>query len=573
MNDLHYEGPIVLVILDGVGLRQDDYGNAVSKSHTEFIDQLFEKYPLATLNASGESVGILKGQMGNSEVGHNALGSGQIIKQGIAKIEDEFSKGLIWQSDAWQKAIQNVKKNHSTLHFSGIFSDGGVHSSLDHLLKMLHQAEEEGVESVRIHLVLDGRDVAPKSADHYIEILESEIQKIQNVSKIPLNYRIASGGGRMVFIADRYESDWGIVEKGWNALVHGQAEHYFTDAKQAIFDIRKKDPSLQDQYFPSFVIVEQKPDGIPDRSKPVGLVKDGDSFVYYDFRADRAIEITRAFTDKDFPHFDRKTEQNYPLDIVFVGMTEYDSDKHLPENCLVSPVKIKDTLHELLGKHHISQLAVAETVKFGHITYYFNGNSYKKAENEEFLEVKSDTKPFNERPWMKAAEITDAVLDEISHDPHNELSLDEVLDEILSPASPSSPKPPKPPKYQFIRINYAGGDMVGHFGELEPTITAMEAIDLQLARLAKRLDELGGMMIITADHGNAEEVYDPITKQPKTSHTTNPVPCWFYDNTNNKNRYHFKVLKNASLANLAATIVRLFNIKDLPDSWQESLID
>lgn len=549
MDNLHYDGPILLVILDGVGLRQDRYGNAVLQAHTEFIDQLFEKYPWVSLEASGEAVGILKGQMGNSEVGHNALGAGQIIKQGIAKIEDDFQTGAIWQSAAWRGAIANVKEYSSTLHFSGIFSDGGVHSSLSQLLKMLEQAQKEGIERVRIHLVLDGRDVPPQSADQYINILEDKIQYLKTISDFPLDYRIASGGGRMVFIADRYESDWSIVKKGWDALVYGKADHYFANATQAITEMRAKEPSLQDQYFPSFVIVEQDSDHLPDPSQPVGLVKDGDSFIYYDFRADRALEITKAFTEQNFHGFDRGTENNRLLNVYFAGMTEYDADQHIPAHCLVAPIKITNTLHEILSRNNISQLAVAETVKFGHITYYFNGNSYEPAKKEEFLEIKSDTRPFDERPWMKAAEITDAVLEKISEtDPNGK------------------------PKYQFVRINYAGGDMVGHFGELEPTIVAMEAIDLQLARLAKVVDRLGGMMIITADHGNAEEVYDPNTKQPKTSHTTNPVPCWFYDNTQNKSLYQINQIEHSGLSNVAPTIAKLFNIHDLPSSWRKPLV-
>lgn len=549
MDNLHYDGPILLVILDGVGLRQDRYGNAVLQAHTEFIDQLFEEYPWVSLEASGEAVGILKGQMGNSEVGHNALGAGQIIKQGIAKIEDDFQTGAIWQSAAWRGAITNVKEHSSTLHFSGIFSDGGVHSSLSQLLKMLEQAQKEGIERVRIHLVLDGRDVPPQSADQYIKILEDKIQYLKTISDFPLDYRIASGGGRMVFIADRYESDWSIVKKGWDALVYGKADHYFANATQVITEMRAKEPSLQDQYFPSFVIVEQNFDHQLDSSQPVGLVKDDDSFIYYDFRADRALEITKAFTEQNFHGFDRGTENNRPLNVYFAGMTEYDADQHIPAHCLVAPIKITNTLHEILSRNNISQLAVAETVKFGHITYYFNGNSYEPAKKEEFLEIKSDTRPFDERPWMKAAEITDAVLEKISEtDPNGK------------------------PKYQFIRINYAGGDMVGHFGELEPTIVAMEAIDLQLARLAKVVDRLGGMMIITADHGNAEEVYDPNTKQPKTSHTTNPVPCWFYDNTQNKSLYQINQIEYSGLSNVAPTIAKLFNIHDLPSSWRKPLV-
>ena len=549
MNNQHYDGPIVLVVLDGVGLRSDEYGNAVLQSHSEFIDQLFEKYPWVSLKASGEAVGILKGQMGNSEVGHNALGAGQIIKQGIAKIEDDFATGAIWQTAAWRGAIDNVKQHNSTLHFSGIFSDGGVHSSIFQLFKMLEQAQKEGVKKIRIHLILDGRDVPPQSADHYIELLEDKIANLAKHSDLPLDYRIASGGGRMLFLADRYEADWNIVKTGWDAMVYGKASQYFTSAMQAIQENRKKEPGLQDQYFPSFIITEPDADGHPDQSRPVGLVKDGDSFIFYSFRADRAIETAKAFTEQNFQGFDRGTENNRPLDVFFAGMTEYDSDLHIPEHCLVTPITIKDPLNQILATHHINQLAVAETVKFGHITYYFNGNSYDKAPGEDFLEIKSDIRPFNERPWMKSAEITDAVLDKMS----------EVNEFGQS-------------KYQFIRINYAGGDMVGHFGELEPTITAMEAIDIQLARLAKKIDELGGMMIITADHGNAEEVLDPVTKKPKTSHTTNPVPCWFYDNTKNASLYRLKQLEDAGLSNVAPTIAKLFGISDLPESWRQPLI-
>ncbi|MBI1147009.1 2,3-bisphosphoglycerate-independent phosphoglycerate mutase, partial [Candidatus Saccharibacteria bacterium] len=305
MNNLHYDGPITLVVLDGVGLRDDEYGNAVLQSHSEFIDQLFEKYPWVSLEASGEAVGILKGQMGNSEVGHNALGAGQIIKQGIAKIEDDFKTGAIWQTEAWRGAIENVKNHNSTLHFSGIFSDGGVHSSLDQLLKMLEQAKNEGIAKIRIHLILDGRDVPPQSADTYIRLLEDKIDELKKQAEFPLDYRIACGGGRMLFLADRYEADWNIVKTGWSAMVYGKADQYFTSAMQAIEENRKLSPGLQDQYFPSFVITEPGTDGQADPSRPVGLVQDGDSFIFYSFRADRAIETAKAFTEQDFHGFDR----------------------------------------------------------------------------------------------------------------------------------------------------------------------------------------------------------------------------------------------------------------------------
>ena len=532
MSKLNYGGPVVLAVLDGVGLSKRVEGNAVLAAHTEFLNNAIRTQKTMALQASGEAVGILPGQMGNSEVGHNALGSRQIIKQGIAKIEDEFNSGKIWESTAWTGAIANVKAQNSTLHFSGIFSDGGVHSDINHLFKMLQHASDEGVKRVRIHLVLDGRDVHPQSAEKYIKNLEDFLKTLTDDYGNPRDYKIAGGGGRMIYVADRYETDWSVVERGWNAMVYGKAEYYFDSAIEAISLLREKNPELQDQYCPPFVITEN--------NIPVGLVNDGDSFIYYDFRADRAIEIAQAFTYEMFDGFNRGTENNRRLDVFFAGMTEYNSDTHVPQYRLVEPVQIQDSLHEFLGKSNVSQLAVAETAKFGHITYYFNGNSYEKYDDEEQVCIESDTCPYNERPWMKSAETTDALLEKIED-------------------------------YKFIRINYAGGDMVGHFGDMEATITALEAIDLQLARIAKRVDELGGMMVIAADHGNAEELLDENGKI-KTSHTTNLVPCVFYDNTENRDKYELNRIADAGLSNIAPTLANLLGLTELPKTWRSSLI-
>ena len=532
MKKLNYGGPVVLVVMDGVGLSKNYSGNAVLQAHTEFLDNAIKTQKTMGLLASGEAVGILKDQMGNSEVGHNALGAGQIIKQGIAKIEDEFESGKIWGSAGWTGAIANVKAHNSTLHFSGIFSDGGVHSDINHLFKMLERANEEGVKHVRIHLVLDGRDVPPRSAEKYIESLETFLETLTDEYGAKRDYKIAGGGGRMIYVADRYETDWKIVERGWNAIVYGKADNYYGSAKEAVNELREKNKDVLDQYLPPFVIIEN--------NKPVGEVKSGDSFIYYDFRADRAIEIAQAFTYEVFNGFHRGTPDNTRLDVFFAGMTEYNSDTHVPQYRLVEPVEIHDSLHEFLGKNGISQLSIAETAKFGHITYYFNGNSYEKYDNEKQIEIESDTRPYNERPWMKSAETTDALLSEIEN-------------------------------YRFIRINYAAGDMVGHFGELEATIAAMEAIDIQLSRIAEKVDELGGMMIITADHGNAEELFDE-NGEPKTSHTTNLVPCIFYDNTKNSEKYELNRLDDAGITNIAPTIANLLGFTDLPYSWRKSLI-
>lgn len=525
-NPLHYDGPVVLAILDGVGLSSHTSGNALKRAHTEFLDKAMTEYPMIPLQASGEYVGITRGTMGNSEVGHNVIGSGQIIKQGIAKIDEAFATGNVFESKAWRQLIKHVKDHNSTLHLAGIFSDGGVHSSLDHLLKLLDKAHSEGIKRIRFHLVLDGRDVAPQSAEKYIEILNDKICSYKGDP----DYEIASGGGRMVYVADRYNSDWNIVKAGWDAIVHGQAHAKFASALEAISVIREADPHIQDQYLPPFVITDEN-------NHPIGKIHDHDAIIYFDFRADRALEIAEAFTFKDFPFFDRG---QIPKDLYFAGMTEYDSDRHIPEHQLVPPVKIKDPLNQLISKHNLTQLAISETVKFGHITYYFNGNSYEKPTGETQINIPSDTRPFDTRPWMKSAETTDAVLDNLK-------------------------------KYDFIRINYPGGDMVGHFGELEPTIVALEAIDIQLARIAKAVDRLGGILIITADHGNAEEILDS-KGRPKTAHSTNPVPCIFYDNTLNRTRYHLTDQKHPGLANLASTLALLLGLNNYPDSWLPPLI-
>ena len=604
MSKLHYDGPIVLAILDGVGLRAARSGNAVRQAHTEFLDRAMVNYLNIPLLASGEAVGIMPGQMGNSEVGHNAIGSGQIIKQGIAGIEAAFATGDIWQSKAWKGAMkwlgssgsgsckrgietirsatnlqkhvtessfeQGIKrasrldaKNDSpvktgagedalskrsipsgTLHFCGIFSDGGVHSDIKHLEQMIQRAYDEGVRRIRIHCVFDGRDVAPQSEPKFIERIEEFCAKYKDA-----DFRIASGAGRMVATADRYESDWDMVKLGWDMMVHGRAPRQFKSASEAVQTLRRENPEVQDQYLPAFVIIENTgaSSALSTRAerakttgcrqpRSVGTVEDGDAFIYYDFRADRAVEIASAFDDPNFDKFDR----GQVPEVYFAGLTEYDSDRHIPKNILVPPVVIESPLNVFLGQNKISQLAISETVKFGHITYYFNGNSYKKASGEEQIDIPSDLQPFNTRPWMKSAEITDIALEKLD-------------------------------QFKFIRLNYPGGDMVGHFAELEPTIIAMEAIDLQLARLAKKVDDLGGMMIITADHGNAEELLDKNGVQ-KTSHTSNLVPCIFYDNTANTKRYRAASVAAPGLANLAATIAVLLGLPDYPAPWQPPLI-
>ena len=546
MDKLSYDGPVVLAILDGVGLAPDAPGNAVSRARTPFLGSAAQKYLHVALDASGEAVGLLPGQMGNSEVGHNTMGCGRTIKQGIAHIEEAFASGAVFRSEAWKGAITRVlnenrnrdrfdnnndvwyndKIDSATLHFAGIFSDGGVHSHISHLEQMVAKAYDEGVRKMRIHAIFDGRDVPPQSEPKFIRRFEEFVARFMDA-----DIEIASGGGRMVCVADRYENDWNVVARGWDMMVNGEADYFFRSAEEAIATLRRINPEVQDQYLPAFVIVDSD-------EKPVGRIEKGDALIYFDFRADRAIEIAEAFIYWDFPYFNRGLYT--PDDVYFVGMTEYNSDTHVPEHRLVEPVTIDQTLSQYLGSCGISQLAVSETVKFGHVTYYFNGNSYNKADGEEFSCIDSYTEPFETRPWMRAAEITDEVLARMG-------------------------------EFDFVRINYPGGDMVGHTADMEATIVAMEAIDLSLARLYDKIRELGGVLIVVADHGNAEELLDT-AGQPKTSHTTNKVPCIICDDTQNRLEYQPANIAKPGLSNLASTITTLLGLSH-PDAWDKSLIN
>lgn len=523
MSKLNYNGPVVLVVMDGVGLREETDGNAVKQAHLETLDDLMKKYPVAKLGAAGEYVGIPKGDMGNSEVGHNAMGAGEIVLQRSAAVENDVNTGKIFATDTWRQIIDQIHQHNSTLHFMGIFSDGNVHSNIAHLEKMMAQAQKDGVERIRVHALIDGRDVPKQSEPKYIQRLEQFIHNLGDP-----DYKIASGGGRMVITCDRYENDWSMVEKGWHTHVLGEGRQFAT-ATEAVETFRAENPDLHDQYMPPFVIAKN--------GQPIGTINDGDAVIYIDFRADRAIEMAQAFTYDDFPYFDRI----YRPDVYFAGMTEYNEDTHVPAHTLVGSPVFKHPLAPYLASKGIKQYVISETVKFGHITYYFNGNSYDIPEGEVQEEVSSYTEPFNTRPWMRCAEITDKLIDAI-----------------------------KSGRYQFLRVNYPGGDMVGHFAELEPTIAAMEAIDISLKRIIDAVNELGGVTIITADHGNAEELINP-DGSPKTAHTTNRVPCIFVDDTENAKKYQLSTA-DCGLANIASTIAMLLGVEP-HESWLPSIIE
>ena len=538
------QGPVLTIVMDGVGLAPDTISNAVAGAYTPTLDALMSKYPMVSLKAHGVAVGLPSDDdMGNSEVGHNALGAGQVFAQGAKLVSNSIESGKMFASATWQELIANVKANGSTLHFMGLFSDGNVHSHIDHLKAMIEHAKADGVATVRVHILLDGRDVGETSAPDYILPFEDFLASLNDSA---FDAKIASGGGRMTITMDRYEANWSMVEKGWNTHVLGNGRQ-FASAIEAYNTLRAETGKI-DQDIDPFVIAA---DG-----KPVGTIEDGDSVIFYNFRGDRAIEISKTF-DTPEGEFDKFDRVRYPK-VVYAGMLEYDGDLHIPSKYLVNPPEISNTMGEYLANTGVAQYAISETQKYGHVTYFWNGNKSGKfsEELETYVEIPSDVVPFEQRPWMKCAEITDELISALREG-----------------------------KYTYYRVNFPNGDMVGHTGSLAATRCSMEALDLQLARILKVVDELGGVALITADHGNADEMYeiDKKSGQPKadkngnfkakTSHTLNPVPCIIYDNTDAKNFYSVKQDNgNFGLSNVAATMVNLMGY-DAPEMWNESIIE
>lgn len=537
------KGPVMVVVMDGVGLAPDTISNAVKSAYTPNLDMLMGKYPMVPLKAHGTAVGLPSDDdMGNSEVGHNALGAGQVFAQGAKLVSNSIESGKMFTSETWKKLIANVKDNHSTLHFLGLFSDGNVHSHIDHLKAMVTEAKKEGVTRVRIHILLDGRDVGETSALDYINPFEAFLDGLRDAD---FDVMIASGGGRMQITMDRYEANWHMVEEGWKTHVLGIGRQ-FASAAEAVTTYRNE-LHVIDQDLPAFVIAKN--------GKPVGTIEDGDSVIFYNFRGDRSIEISKSF-DAPEGQFDKFDRVRVPK-VMYAGMLEYDGDLHIPKNYLVSPPEITNTMGEYLADTGIPVLAISETQKYGHVTYFWNGNRSGKFNDklETYIEVPSDVVPFEQRPWMKCAEITDKLIEAL-----------------------------RSGKYKFLRVNYPNGDMVGHTGSLAATRCSMEALDLQIGRLLPVIDELGGVAIITADHGNADEMFEMDKKtglpkvdkngkmKAKTSHTLNPVPCIFYDNTPAKEHYRVKTEGQFGLSDVAATVVNLLGYEK-PAMWDDSIIE
>ena len=532
-------GPVLLVVMDGVGVGRRDEGDAVFLARTPTLERLSRIGTSMRLQAHGLAVGLPSDDdMGNSEVGHNALGAGRVFDQGAKRVQLAIEGGELFEGDEWKRLVATVKESGEPMHFIGLLSDGNVHSHIDHLFAMIRRCAEEDVDAVRVHALLDGRDVGQTSALEYIEPLETLLGEMREAGR---DYRIASGGGRMVITMDRYEADWDMVSRGWDHHVKGEGRG-FRSAEEAIKTLRDEDPGVIDQFLPPFVI--QGEDG-----KPVGPIRDGAAVVFFNFRGDRAIEISRAFEEEDFSGFDIGARPK----VAFAGMMQYDGDLHLPAHFLVTPPTIDRTLGEYLAKNDVTQWACSETQKYGHVTYFWNGNRSGKFDDarETYLEVPSDNVPFEQRPWMKAAEITDATISAIKTGTH-----------------------------KLLRINYANGDMVGHSGRLDAAVVAVECVDLMLARLLPVIEKAKGAIVVTADHGNSDEMFvldkkKGVYKQekdgafsPSTSHSLNPVPCYIWAPGHSLTA---APIEHRGLANVAATSLQLLGLQ-APEGYEPSLL-
>ena len=523
-------GPVLVVVADGVGIADNVESNAVAQASTPTLDALLDSAFSTQLAAHGTAVGLpTDDDMGNSEVGHNAIGAGRIFAQGAKLVNQALETGTLYKSDVWKDAVSHGQSG--TMHFIGLHSDGNVHSHIAHLEQLITQAVEEGVQRIRLHILLDGRDTPPRSALEYIDRTEDFLERLNTTSGADV--RIASGGGRMIITMDRYEADWEMIERGYNCHTHGIGRP-FISARSAV-ETLYEESDLGDQYLEQFVIIDEA-------EEPVGKIRDGDAVIVFNFRGDRAIEISQAFENEEFEAFDRG---NHPK-VFYAGMLQYDGDLLVPKNYLVEPPLIDRKMGEYLAEMGVPSFAISETQKFGHVTYFWNGNrsGYINEEIETYIEIPSDNVPFDEAPAMKAQEITDATI------------------ELLRSGN-----------YRYGRVNYANGDMVGHTGNLEAAITAMETVDDCIRQLLDTISELGGVLIYTSDHGNADKMFTETSdgsRVPMTSHTLAPVPFAIHD-PENQNEYELSPPPDAGLSHIASTTLNLLGFQ-APEDYQPSLL-
>lgn len=543
-------GPVALIILDGVGQAPATEWNAFTSARTPFLDDLMagkgpDNHPalFTELDASGKSVGLPTiGDMGNSEVGHNALGAGRVFDQGAKLVNNAF-RTADFRSDVWRWLVEPCVKEAGTLHLIGLYSDGNVHSHVNHVFQLIDAAVDDGVKRIRLHVLADGRDVSERSALEYFGPLEKRLEIVRDAG---VDARVASGGGRMVVTMDRYEAEWAMVQRGWAAHVLGDTDNLatFPSACHAVEQFYKDD-KMVDQYFPPFVCVDKE-------GKAVGTIEDGDSVLFWNFRGDRAIEISTAFEadEGEFSHFDRvrvpKTR--------YAGMMQYDGDAGIPSRFLVSPPSIDRTVGEYVVKNGLKRYSVSETQKYGHVTYFFNGNRAAKFDEdlEKYTCVPSYLAREHTRPWMKAAEISDEIIK----------GLDDFQPDLMV-------------------VNYPNGDMVGHTGHMVASRMAVECVDLCLARVVPEILNRGGVVIITADHGNCDIMAEvgkdgkpkpgsqPEGWKAKVSHTKQRVPCIITGPGIDKFEFDETARwsssdpdsKSAGIANLSATMLNLLGLE------------
>lgn len=519
--------PVLFCVLDGIGWGRRDGTDAVYSAHPPVLSRLQNEAAFCLLKAHGKAVGLPSdADMGNSEVGHNAFGAGRVVEQGASLVDQAIATGALFEGESWKKVV-----SCSTVHFIGLLSDGNVHSHYKHLIALIEAAHRAGVPTIRVHVLTDGRDVSERSALNWVEPLEALLATLPDA-------KIASGGGRMAITMDRYEADWPMVKRGWDCHVHGVGRPVFS-ASAAIRAMYEEDPKVTDQWLPAFVVHEN--------GAPVGRIGDGHAVVLYNFRGDRAMELSRAFEDPVFSHFDRGVVPK----VVFAGMMQYDGDLKIPSHFLVNPPQIDRTVGEYLVAAGIRSFVISETQKYGHVTYFFNGNrSGRLSESQErYQEIPSDNLPFDQAPHMKAENITATVIAAL-----------------------------RSGQYDHLRLNLANGDMVGHTGNFEATVEAVRCVDACVGQLWEAAREAGAILLVTADHGNADEMFEldkkgkPVLEngvpKPRTSHSLNPVPCYLVDPTG---QWRLDAPPEAGIASIGGTLLALHGIA-LPEGYAPALV-
>jgi 2,3-bisphosphoglycerate-independent phosphoglycerate mutase len=541
---------VVLAIMDGIGVGPGGPTDAVATAHTPNLDALRTTALSTTLRAHGKAVGMPSdADMGNSEVGHNAMGAGRIFDQGAKRVAEAVQSGALFKGALWQRLVDQVsqaKPGQAAMHCIGLLSDGNVHSHIDHLLAMATAAGAAGVKRFYAHVLLDGRDVDRTSALVYVNRLEDCFAGLRQ--QYGADYAIASGGGRMQISMDRYEADWSMVARGWRTHVEGEvsalekggpAGRFCDSATAAIAEMRQEQADVSDQDLGAFVVQRN--------GRPLGPIRDGDAVIAFNFRGDRMLELVRAFEEEEFTGFARAHRPN----VLFAGMTQYDGDTQRPKNFLVAPPQIDRPLSELLCAAKVRQWACSETQKFGHVTYFWNGNRSEAFDRklETYVEVPSVAPPFDASPQMSAAPISAKVRGALGAGAAD-----------------------------FYRVNFANGDMVGHTGKFAPTVLAVEAVDRCLGELREAVRSAGGTLVVTGDHGNAEQMAEADASgalRPKTSHSLNPVPLLVegeaIQSAVQQHLRQWAPTPSSGLANLASTLCVLLGF-DPPADYLPSVL-